>query len=180
MKKGLIIVLIIIALVILVSLRQHKKTDAPATNNAYSNLSYQVEGQDILLNNGVAITDIVAGSESKTTTRVFGNEVMADVNSDGMEDAAFILTSDGGGTGTFYYVAVALKTATGYTGTNAVFIGDRIAPQTTEFQNGFIVVNYADRGAGEPMSAPATIGVSKTYTIDNGVLIEIIQDVETE
>ncbi len=180
MKKGLIIVLIIIALVILVSLRQHKKTDAPATNNAYSNLSYQVEGQDILLNNGVAITDIVAGSESKTTTRVFGNEVMADINNDGMEDVAFILTSDGGGTGTFYYVVAALKTATGYTGTNAVFIGDRIAPQTTEFHNGFIVVNYADRGIGEPMTAPATIGVSKTYTVDNGVLLEIIQDTETE
>jgi hypothetical protein len=74
------------------------------------------------------------------------------------------------GTGTFYYVVASLQTPSGYTGTNAIFLGDRIAPQTTEIKNGEIIVNYADRKPTDPMSAQPTVGVSKYFKIQNGIL----------
>ena len=92
----------------------------------------------------------------------FGNEATGDLNGDGLPDTAFIFTQDGGGSGTFFYVAVHLNTATnGYKDTNAVFLGDRIAPQTTEIKNGELIVNYADRRPTDPMTTAPSVGVTK-------------------
>ena len=86
---------------------------------------------------------------------------MGDLNGDGLPDVAFIITQDSGGSGTFYYVVAALKTQTGYQGTNAIFLGDRIAPQNTEIKNEEVAVNYADRKSSDPMTASSSIGISK-------------------
>ncbi len=138
----------------------------------YKNISYRIDNQDYLLKDGVSKTEAAPGSASITTVSYFGNEAWGDFNRDGMGDVAFILTKNDGGSGTFYYAAVALKTKTGYAGTNAVFLGDRIAPQTTEFRDGKIIVNYADRKPGEPMTAPPSVGVSKYLKVEDGVLSE--------
>ena len=68
---------------------------------------------------------------------------------------------------------VALKTATGYSGTNAVLLGDRIAPQTTRIVDGLIEVNYADRAPGEPMTARPSVGVTKRLRVTDGRLVEV-------
>jgi hypothetical protein len=39
-----------------------------------------------------------------------------------------LITHDPGGSGTFYYVAAAINVNKRYQGTNAVLLGDRIAP----------------------------------------------------
>ena len=108
-------------------------------------------------------------------TEYFGNEVMADFNGDGLKDTAFILTQNSGGSGTFYYAVVALSSKGGCKGTNAILLGDRIAPQTTEFSNGKIIVNYADRKPTEPMSATPSVGVSKHLEVKGGSLVEVIK-----
>ncbi|MDP2328133.1 MAG: hypothetical protein Q8M79_08610 [Dehalococcoidia bacterium] len=142
---------------------------APAS---HLDTSYEIEGQVVTLVGGVAEVEAAPGSALKITTRVFGNEAMGDLNGDGKEDIAFLLTQDGGGSGTFFYAVVALKTADGYTGTNAVLIGDRIAPQTTEIHGTELIVNYADRAPGEPMTTPPSIGVSKYLKVVDGKLVE--------
>ena len=139
------------------------------------NCTYVIEGQNITLKNGYSEEQTVVGSASKNITQYFGNEVSADFNGDGIKDTAFILTQNSGGSGTFYYIAAALSSKNGCVGTNAFSLGDRIAPQTTEFNNGEIIVNYADRKVDEPMSATPTIGVSKYLKISNGNLIEVIK-----
>ena len=107
------------------------------------------------------------------TTTYFGNEVAGDFNNDGRTDTAFLLTQDTGGSGTFYYLVVALKTSTGYQGTNGILLGDRIAPQTTGYLNGLIVVNYADRAPKEPLTAIPTVGVSRYFRVEGSVLAEV-------
>lgn len=138
----------------------------------YKNATYVVEGTPVTLVGGVAQMPAAPGSASLTTTRFFGNVATGDLNSDGSPDVAFLLTQDGGGSGTFYYVVAALAHGTSYTGTNAIFLGDRIAPQTTEFHDGTIVVNYADRGTNDPMTAQPSMGVSRSFRVVGNELIE--------
>lgn len=139
----------------------------------YKNINYTFDNQIIKLTDGRSETEVAPGSASKVVTQYFGNEARGDVNGDGKLDVAFLLTQSGGGSGTFYYVVVAQRTIDGYKGTNAVLLGDRIAPQTTEIKNGQIIVNFADRKEGEPMTAQPSVGVSEYLKIDGGVLVKI-------
>jgi len=143
--------------------------------NDYKNISYTIEGQTVTLKDGKAETEIAPGSASKSVTTYYGNEVKGDFNGDGKEDVAFLLMQNNGGSGTFFYIVAALKTSKGYAGTNGIFIGDRIAPQTTEFKDREIIVNYADRKPDEPMVAHPTVGVSKYFKIASGELVEVLK-----
>jgi hypothetical protein len=147
---------------------------SPKSNFAGSpqDATYVIEGQSVTLIHGVSATSTAPGSASQTTTQYFGNEATGDLNGDGIPDVGFILTQNSGGSGTFYYAAVALKTASGYRGTNAILLGDRIAPQTTEIKDGVLIVNYADRNPGEPMTAQPSLGVSNYLLVENGSLVE--------
>lgn len=110
---------------------------------------------------------------SKTIVQYFGNEAQGDFNGDGTQDVAFLVTGVPEGSGTFFYLVAALNTSAGTEGTNGVLIGDRIAPQTTEFKDGEIIVNYADRKADEPMTATPSVSISKYFKISNGQLVEV-------
>ncbi len=136
------------------------------------NSTFTVDGKSVTLINGVSGTAI-ENSSAKITTQYFGNEATGDLNDDGLEDEAFLITQNSGGSGTFFYVVVALKTNSGYKTTNAFFIGDRIAPQSTEIHSDSMElhVNYADRKPGEPMTARASEGkVLLLKVTPNGVL----------
>jgi len=170
MKKGAIIVGVLVLLAAGI-FSWYRLTTHPT--GGYKNISYEVEGRTITLINGSAESEAAPGSASKLTTHYFGNEVMADLNGDGLQDVAFLLTQSGGGSGIFYYVVAALKTNDGYAGTNAILLGDRIAPQTTEFREGELIVNYAERRPNEPMTAQPSVGVSKYLKVSDGRLIEI-------
>ena len=174
-KNILIIVGVVIIVLIGIFCLCCKSQESPSlVHNDYKNISYEIEGQNILLKNGIAETEIAPGSASKSITRYFGNEVFADLNQDGLNDVAFLITEDNGGSGTFYYIVAAIKTFDGYLGTNAILIGDRIAPQTIEFKDGKIIVNYADRKLDEPMTTQPSIGVSRYFKINGEKLEEII------
>jgi hypothetical protein len=131
-----------------------------------------IEGRAVTLVGGLSDVPAAPGSASRVVTRYFGNEATGDFNGDGQPDVGFVLTQSPGGSGTFYYAAVALRTPAGYVGTNAVLLGDRIAPQTTEARDGTLIVNYADRRPGEPMTARPSVGVSKYLKVVGGRLVE--------
>ena len=113
-----------------------------------------------------ADTVTTATSSDGLTTSYFGNMVNADLNSDGKQDSAFIVTQTGSGSGTFYYLAHTL-------GGEASFLGDRIAPQSTEWRNGQVIVNYADRKPGEPMTTKPSVGVTRYFKAEGNTLVEI-------
>lgn len=138
----------------------------------YKNATYVIDGRQVTLVGGKAETEFVLGSASKLITQFFGNEATGDVNGDGVPDVAFLLTRSGGGSGTFFYIVAALKTTDGYTGTNAILLGDRVAPQPTTITNGIVIANYADRKPGEPMTTQPSVGVSKYLHVVDGSLVE--------
>lgn len=142
------------------------------------NATYSIEGEAVTLVNGEAETETETfpGAVSVTTTQYFGNEAWGDLNGDGKEDIAFLIVQDGGGSGLFYYAVVALKTDDGYKTTDAFFVGDRIAPQTTEIHGTELDVNYAERKPGEPMTARPSVGVTLRLKVTaNGILEELKQ-----
>lgn len=101
---------------------------------------------------------------------IFGKVTRGDVNSDGRDDAVFFWTQSSEGSGTFYYVVAALNTTEGTIGTNAVFVGDRIAPQNITIEAGAIVATYADRAEGEAMTTPPSVGKSLSLVVQHGLL----------
>ncbi len=142
----------------------------------HKNTTYVIEGRPTTLMNGLSEIEAAPGSATKVITRYFGNEVRHDLNDDGREDVAFLLTQETGGSGTFYYIVAALNTPTGYVGSEAFFLGDRIAPQTMQMDEGLtskgtsrqnvIVVNYAVRYPDEPFSTEPSLGKSIWLKLD--------------
>ncbi len=123
----------------------------------YKNAEFMIEGQKVRLGSGYS--------------KYFGNELKTDLDGDGDEDVVFLITQEPGGSGTFFYVVAALNTEKGYIGSDGYLLGDRIAPQTTELsqnpkQKNVIVVNYADRAPGEPMTTRPSFGKSVYLKLD--------------
>ena len=175
-KKAMKKIIIVVGVLILVGVGIFYIRRDVASQPDYKNISYQIESQSVMLKDGVDEVSIVSGSSTKSITRYFGNETKGDVNGDGIPDLVFLLTQENGGSATFYYVVAAFQNEKGgYTGTNAVLLGDRIAPQTTEFRDGEIIVNYADRKAGDPMTTKPSVGVSKYLKVVDNQLIEVSQ-----
>ncbi len=145
--------------------------------------TYTVDGEHVTLVNGVSEKNVTPDSATKIITRYFGNDVQIDLNNDGRADSVFLLTQETGGTGTFFYVAAALQTEDGWEGTHAYFLGDRIAPQSTAISDNpnhqnVIVVTYADREPGQPMSAEPSVGKSVWLKFDpmHMQFGEVVQD----
>ncbi|TYC62499.1 META domain-containing protein [Marinobacter sp. BW6] len=141
------------------------------TSDHYKDAEYVIDGQRVRLHDGVAETASASESASKITTRHFGNEVTTDLDSDGRADVVFLLTQESGGSGTFFYVVAALNTGEGYLGSQGYLLGDRIAPQATELSQdprhkNVIVVSFADRAPGEPMSAQPSIAKNVLLKLD--------------
>ncbi|MES2748976.1 MAG: hypothetical protein V4606_01095 [Patescibacteria group bacterium] len=142
----------------------------------YKNIAYTIDGKSIKLTNGMAENSAAPDSALMITTRYFGNEYRSDVNNDGKEDVVFLLTQETGGSGVFYYAVAALKTESGYTGSDGFLLGDRIAPQTIENSpnprhKNVVVVNYAKRREGEPMTTPPSVGTSAYLKLDTDTMM---------
>lgn len=134
--------------------------------------TYTIDGVPITLVKGTATTPAAPGSASVITTSNFGTGAIADLNGDGKNDGVFMLTQTGAGSGTFYYVVAAIAADGHYIGTNAVLLGDRIAPQSLEIRDGEIIANYADRPAGAAMTDQPSVGVSKYLKVVGTQLVE--------
>jgi hypothetical protein len=177
---------------------ERSKTVQPASTSTQSaaavldplNATYIVEGSAVALANGKSEQAAAPGSAEIITTQIFGTPVLGDVNGDGVNDAAVIITQTGAGSGTFYYAAVALATsseigsgsstadaAADTIGTNAILLGDRIAPDTTQIENGIITVNYADRKSTDPMTTQPSVGVSKYLVVKGTTLYDTPSDI---
>lgn len=166
---GTIAVLAIVGIIGFYSLNNRiYEEKQPDASSDYKSAEYMIEGQRVTLGD---------------STKYFGNELMTDLDGDGVDDVVFIITQENGGSGTFYYVVAALNTPRGYVGSEAILLGDRIAPQTIEKGTGkIIVVNYADRATGEPFTTPPSVGKSLRLIFDSQIMQfgEVVNNFEGE
>lgn len=147
------------------------------------NSTFKIESREVTLVNGKSEVASIPGSATKIITTYFGNNIQADLDKDGRIDNAFIVTQDSGGTGVFYYLVAELNKANGEVSSNAIFIGDRISPESTSIgKNNVIIVNYADRKVGEDFSITPTVAKSIWLKLDTNTMqfAEVMQNFEGE
>ncbi len=147
------------------------------------NATFIIDKQAVTLKDGVSEIETPTSSTTKIITQYFGNEIVHDLDGDGRDDTAFILTQNTGGSGTFYYVVAALNTPQGYFGSHGLLLGDRISPQTTEKGKGkVIVINYADRKVGESFAVSPSVGKSIWLLLDSKTMQfgEVVKTFEGE
>jgi hypothetical protein len=135
--------------------------------------AYLIEGQSVRLVDGRSERPAAPDSATKTLTAVVGRPAYGDLDGAGGEDAVLLLKHDPGGSGTFYYLAVAIRVGERYQGTNAVLIGDRIVPRGVRIGNRMVVARYTDRPPDEPMGTYPTIAKTMVLVVINGQLREI-------
>lgn len=147
------------------------------------NLTYKISGKDYTLVNGRVEKEIAPGSASKEIVMAFGEPVYADLDGDGVaDDAVMYITQETGGSGTFFYVVEVINKDGVFKGTDAMFIGDRVAPQNINIIDGRAVANFAERKAGESFAVPPSVGKSIYIKLDTEKmqLGEVAQNFEGE
>jgi len=134
--------------------------------------SYEIEGQTITPESGCSAQPLgPPDSASAPVTQVFGDPVYGDLDGDGDEDAVVWLIHQPGGSGTFYYVAAALREGSGFRGTRAALVGDRIAPGRLEIVDRRVAAHYLDRSPDQPMAVLPTIERSLQFTLAESGLV---------
>jgi len=178
MKKKLIIGFISLVIILIVAFVVYKEKTGDATMKIYYgdplNATYTIDEAEYLLKDGKSEMEAAPNSAEKITTEIFGQPISRDLNGDGIGDYTMFLVQRTGGTGSFYFVVSAISRKDGkVAGTNAVYLGDRIAPQNIQVKDGEIIANYADRYEGERMNVRPSLGVSKYIKLIDGVLKDI-------
>ncbi len=140
---------------------------SPASLNP-ANATYVIDGKSITLSSGKADAAAAPGSASRNVTTLTQFTASGDIDGDGKNDTAVILTNSGGGSGTFYYVAVLLGSTNA--ATNTLLLGDRISVTQVAIKSGAIVVDYLDRPSSAPMSAEPSVPTEKNLVVVGGQL----------
>ncbi len=176
MKKILYIAVLFFLVFGAMTLQNSKEQKIKKIVTDEKNATYIIDGKPTTLKDGFSEVADKNGGNMKIVTKYFGNKVSHDLNDDGLEDVAFLLTQETGGSGTFFYLVGALNTSEGYIGSHAFYLGDRIAPQTTNINEGstsretnrknVIVVNFAERLPEEPFTTQPSIGKSVWVKLD--------------
>ena len=147
-----------------------------------ANASYRFDNSWVTLVDGSAEVLAAPGSSASIRTQIFGEPTTADLNGDGVDDAVVLLTRETGGSGTFFYLAAALATAEGTVGTDAVFLGDRIAVNSVSFNDRKISVRYLTRGPDQSFAEAPTVPrvLDLILAADGRMLAEVARNFEGE
>jgi hypothetical protein len=186
MNKLLALVLVVGAIVGFYLLRDRSATidntdsSTNATSSAPSSFrpdpssaTFTFDDGPVTLSRGKIERPIAQGSSFIEEIVLTDKVAYGDINGDQKEDAAILILRSGGGSGSFIYVAAMVSGPVNYRGSNAVFIGDRIMPDTITVEGARIKVTYLDRRSDEPMAAQPTVPVTKEYIYRSGNLEEI-------
>lgn len=116
--------------------------------------------------NGSFEEEAAPGSASKNTVDLDEDMIaFGDLDADGINDAAVILISSGGGSGAFYDVVAVIDRNGKPNPVATAFLGDRITINNLSIQNGQIVVDMNTQGPGQAMAEEPNQPETRTYQI---------------
>jgi heat shock protein HslJ len=150
----------------------------PLTEEALGNTEYRSEwpeGGAAQLTNGEYRKPIVEGSATELVIRL-ANVTFGDLDSDGVADAAVVLVTDPGGSGTFYDLAAILNRDGKPEHVATASLGDRAEIQALSVESGHVIIEMITHGPDDPMCCPTQL-VRSTYALEDGALAEVASDV---
>jgi hypothetical protein len=120
-------------------------------------LSHSALRAFVYKNNGWIVGHKVKEPHSIGTQTVeMSNYAIGDLNDDGEMDAAIIYTEDGGGSGVFFYLIVALnKDATLVPIRTKESLGDRVNIKRIRVKNGIILITLLTHGLNDGLGFPS-------------------------
>jgi hypothetical protein len=130
------------------------------------NHPYLIEKKIVSLQNGFARENI-AGTGAVIITELVYPPVYADLTGNGGREAVSVLLQHTGGSGTFYYLAIADDD----TPVASYFLGDRIKIMSVKIVNDVITVEYLRRADSQPMAARPTIRARMEFKLVGKVLV---------
>ncbi len=93
-----------------------------------------------------------------------------DLDGDGVDDAALVHVTNGGGTGNFYQLAAVLNAAEQPNNVAVALLGDRVQIQQFFAIDGTITVQMLTQGPGDGACCP-TLPVTQTWALQDGALV---------
>lgn len=132
------------------------------TSDLLKNFTYVVENPDtrIPLKDGVYVADHV-------NSRLVEPIAFGDLNGDGKQDAAVIIASNFGGSGTFYDLIPVIDQNGTPTQAGYDAFGDRSIIKNLQIADGRMILEYITQGLGEPFCCPTEHRL-RSYLLDNG------------
>ena len=137
--------------------------------NAEYKSSFSVRRR-VKLTNGTYKEQIVPNSATELIITLSDKVAYGDLNRDGKEDAAVILITDPGGSGTFRHLAVILNQKGSPNHVASQLLGDRVKIKSLSVRSGEIAVEMITHGPNDPMCCPA-LEVTQNYLLQNDKLV---------
>src|SRR5438132_9251755 len=122
------------------------------------------------LRDGTFEAEAAPGSASKITVRLADIAAFGDLDGNLAPDAAVVLVSSGGGSGTFVELAAVRNEHGTAHPVATVLLGDRILVREVRIDGRRILVRLGVRGATEPFSL-RTRAISRRYALDRNTLV---------
>jgi len=97
---------------------------------------------------------------------------VGDLDGDSIPDAAVILATNTGGTGTFEDLVFVMNRAGEPEPAASVFLGDRVPVEHIRILEGRVEVDLTMHGPGDPMCCP-TMDVTRQFDFEGGGIVEI-------
>jgi heat shock protein HslJ len=126
----------------------------------------------VTLSHGEYREPAAPGSASEIIVKLSDKKAFGMVN--GREIGAAVIVTSGGGTGTFYDLALLSRGSEGWVNTDTVFLGDRVKVHSVEIKNNRIVVAMTTHGPKDPKCCP-TFEVKKRFAIAGNHLVSVAE-----
>jgi hypothetical protein len=166
---------LLVLLLISLAACSQKPPPPPLTVEALMNADYHSEWPAdgvAELKDGQYEEEIVPGAASKLVIVVYPEMyAFGDLNGDGVDDAAVVLATSAGGSGTF----ISLEAVVNEQGTPkhvaSAQLGDRARINSLAIESGRVTVNLVTHGPNDPMCCP-TQEASQEYKLQGNALVQ--------
>jgi hypothetical protein len=113
----------------------------------------------------------------RVTVYLMPEYAVGDLDADGVSDAAAVLATDAGGSGTFLDLAAVLERE-GVPEVRAIlFLGDRIPVDRVRIVDNEIRLDLTMHGPADPMCCPS-VRATRRFVLEGDALVEIVGDAE--
>ena len=155
---------------------EQRTTSKSLTMELLRNAEYQSEwpaNGKAKLTDGSYREKYLPGAATELVIRLSDRHAIGDLNGDGAKDAAVVLVSDPGGSGTFYDLAVVVNQNGSPKHVATEALGDRIFVKSLVIESGEIAITLLAREPDEPMSAEPKVEVTKKLKLRGDKLVEL-------